>query len=55
MIPKIMCYIFGHKLWTNIFTGKTQVLTDRLTGDQVIVPVVRPCKNEVCPRCGRKI
>lgn len=55
MIPKIWCWLFGHKIWTEIFTGETTQITNWLDGGVEIIPVVKPKRNDVCPRCDAKI
>lgn len=55
MIPKFICWVFGHKIWTEVFTGRTADIHSNLAGGTVTVPVVRKVRNEVCPRCDRKI
>jgi len=55
MLKDIICFLLGHKLWTNIYSGKTAVITSRLTGQDIKVPIMTARKNEVCPRCGKAI
>lgn len=55
MIPKILCFIFGHRLWADVYTGNTAVITDRLTGGDRKIPIMTKKKNSDCPRCGKRI
>ena len=55
IIPMIICKLFGHKIWTDVWSGKTINITNKLTGNFDIVPVNRPKRNQVCPRCDERI
>jgi hypothetical protein len=52
MIPKILCWLFGHRFHDNFFTGKTAELTDRLTGALTTQPVNIRLPTPTCLRCN---
>lgn len=53
MLPKLICFIFGHDKYWNEFSGQTETLTSPLTGQPTIYPISIRRKNEICPRCGK--
>jgi len=55
MIPKLICWIFGHKRTWNSFTGEYGKVFDRVSGEQIDVPVYVEKKYDSCPRCGAKL
>lgn len=54
MIPKFWCWLFGHKFIMDVFTGKTEVLTDPLMGCGKIVGVFKKVEQLKCLRCNIK-
>ena len=55
MIPRLICKLFGHKIWEDVYTGETAEITNRLTGNLMKVPIIRPERNDACPRCGKPL
>ena len=55
MIPKFICHIFGHVLFTDVFTGQYGEVFSNLALSNIRVPIVRSQKNEYCPRCGETL
>ena len=55
MIPKLICFIFGHERHWYSYTGETAKITDRLTGNLITVPVRIEKDYSICPRCGESI
>lgn len=54
MITKLYCWLFGHKLTMEMFTGEYGEVFNPLMGAQVKVPVVNVKRLEFCLRCGWK-
>lgn len=52
MIPKLICWFFGHKLFYEAFTGETAVV-DGVFDKNITVPIVRREKSRYCFRCGQ--
>ena len=52
MIPKLICKLFGHIKFTDVFIGQIVEITDQLTGQLKTIPIVKPEVNDICPRCG---
>ena len=55
MINKIICFLFGHVFFSEVFTGKVAIITSKVTYSDIKVPCYRLEQNEVCPRCGKII
>ena len=55
MLPKLWCWLFGHKLTWKEFSGKYGKQYYPLTGENITVPIVIIRKHETCPRCGAKL
>lgn len=52
MIPKIICFLFGHKFFENIFTGEYGRMFNNLYGKETIVPITCRTEQRYCIRCG---
>jgi hypothetical protein len=57
MIPKIICFIFGHIRTWNEFTGEygKELEVDRLSGAMVHAPIYIKRDYVECPRCAKRI
>ncbi len=55
MIPKIWCFFFGHKFFSDVFTGNYGQVYSFLTDGINQVPVMNKEQNKICPRCGKKL
>ncbi len=53
MIKKLYCWLFGHIICTDVFTGKYGKRFNILYGKEILIPICRPVQNEYCPRCGK--
>lgn len=54
MIPKIICFLFGHKIREKAYTGETYQ-TANLLGMPFSVSLYKWSYLEKCPRCGKKL
>ncbi len=52
MFPKIWCFLFGHKRYSDVFTGKYGQEYHPIFLINVRVPIMRKEKNSECPTCG---
>ncbi len=56
MIPRLWCFLFGHVKYYDVFSGKTEVITDMITGGPRIIPIMSGRRAwDYCPRCGKKL
>jgi len=53
MIPKLVCFIFGHKRTWKDFTGEYG--TKWVMGEMVSVPINIEREYKRCPRCGKNL
>jgi hypothetical protein len=57
MIPKIICFIFGHIRHWKAFTGNygEKPMIDVLSGNYVYPPIYIQKDYVSCPRCGANL
>ena len=55
MIAKLICWLFGHKFYMDLYTGETATLTDNLTGGDRKVPLMKRVLVSRCDRCGKQL
>ncbi|NQT33239.1 MAG: hypothetical protein HQ594_06180 [Candidatus Omnitrophica bacterium] len=55
MIPKIICFIFGHICREKQYTGETMQVKDPISGGTMPAPFYMWRYNSQCPRCGKEI
>lgn len=51
MIPKIICYIFGHQRYEHLYMG----MTEALDAFGRYIPLMEKKKLLFCSRCGAKL
>ena len=55
MLKKLWCYLWGHVSVVKAYTGSTVVITDRLSGNAIVVPTYKWEKQKYCVRCGKEV
>jgi hypothetical protein len=55
MINKIICFLFGHIFYEDLFSGNYGKAYDRLLGVEITVPIKYRKRTEFCPRCGKDL
>ncbi len=53
MIKQLYCWLFGHIICTDVFSGKYGKLWSNFYGREIDIPIVHAEQNEYCPRCGK--
>ncbi len=53
MLPKIICFLFGHKFYADFFTGETREISNVLSGGTMVRPVFYRKETNACERCGK--
>ena len=55
MIIKLICWLWGHKAMSKVYSGKTIEISDPNTENMVIIPTYNWQRNYYCKRCGNKL
>lgn len=55
MINKFICWVWGHIIDHESWTGKYGMAYHPFIEGLTKVPVMFTVKNDYCPRCGKKI
>lgn len=54
MIKKLICLIWGHKVWHKTYSGKT-IRRITLSGCEVDSLLYSMQYNTICPRCSKRL
>lgn len=55
MILKLWCWLWGHKVIVEYFTGEYGEVFDHSVSTYIKVPIKTDVRSDFCRRCGRKL
>lgn len=55
MLSKLICWLIGHSKYQDLYSGQNAIITSKLTGEPMTIPLMYRKEMPDCQRCGKKL